>query len=168
MTIFILIVYVIDPFLETQDTVRQELISKMSLLQKSRKKVTQIDRLEKEIEELKKYLKTADERMLPGKKPALAAAELQKLLKQVVRSSDVNIRQEKIIPPVDLGQYEQIPVQVTFISNSTSLAKILYQIENHSRLLLVPVTKVKITSTREPKEIETTLVVAGLIRSGAE
>lgn len=164
VAIFILVVYVVDPFLENQDTIRQELASKLALLKKSREKVTQIDRLEEEITGLKKYIKIAGTRMLPGKKPSLAAAELQKLLKSIARSSDVNIKQEKIIPAVDLGPYEQIPVQVTFISNATALKEILYKIENHALLLLVPVVKIKVTSTRDPKETENTLIVAGLIR----
>lgn len=163
--VFIVITYVVDPFLETQANVHQDLADKLSLLQKSRAKVAQIDRLESEITGYKKYLELANKRMLPGKKPALAAAELQKLLKKIARSSDVNIRQEKILNSVDLGEYKQIPVQVTFVSNATALKTILYHIENNTRLLLVPVMKIKVTSTRNPREIETTLVVAGLIRS---
>lgn len=166
--IFLLTTYVIDPLLESQDEIRQELVTKIGFLEKIQKKVSNIDRLEKEISELGKYIEIADKRMLPGEKPSLAAAELQKLLKQIAGSVNVSIRQEKIVQSVSLGQYEQIPVQVTFISNTNSLKEILYQIENHSRLLLIPVMKVKVTSTRNPKEIETTLVVAGLISSKQE
>jgi type II secretory pathway component PulM len=166
MVIFVLVVYVVDPFLARQEEIRQELTTKLHLLQKNREKVTQIGWLENQIVELKEFIKISDGQMLPGKKPSLAAAELQKLLKNIARSSNVNIRQEKIIPSIDLGQYEQIPVQVTFVSNATALKEILYRIEHHSRLLLIPVMKVKVTSAKSPKETETTLVVAGLIRSG--
>lgn len=168
LVIFVLVVYVVDPFLARQEEIRQELTTKLQLLQKNRKKVTQIDDLENKIVELKEYIKNSNQQMLPGKKPSLAAAELQELLKDIARTSNVNIRQEKIIPSIDLGQYEQIPVQVTFISNATALKEILYSIEHHSRLLLIPVMKVKVTSTKNPKETETTLVVSGLIHSEEE
>jgi Tfp pilus assembly protein PilO len=106
------------------------------------------DDLEKEVAALKKTLKQGESGLLTGKTPALAAADIQKVMQKMAEKSSVEIKRVRVLKPEDVGgnQYLSIPVQLTLNCSTRQLKNFLYQIRASSKYLTVQ--KVLITANR--------------------
>ena len=135
---------------------------------KSRLKIEEKPMLENKIHQLNDRLKNFDQSLLPGQKPALAAASLQKIVKTIISRSRAAVTSEKIQQPVDVGQYTRIPVQVSLRCLVSELGEILYQIENYKVGLTVTEMTVRVMNPRDPSEVETSLIVEGMILAPKE
>jgi hypothetical protein len=118
------------------------------------------DDLEKKVAALKKTLKQGEAGLLTGKTPALAAADIQKVIHEMAEKSQVEIKRVRVLKPEDVGgkQYLSIPVQLTLSCSTRQLKNFLYQIRASSKYLTVQ--KVLITVNRRrlrrgaPKQTE--------------
>ena len=106
------------------------------------------DDLEKEISFLKKTLKRGESGLLTGKTPALAAADIQKIMREMAEKSQVGIKTVRVLKPNDAGgsHYLSIPVQLSISGTIRQLKEFLYQIMASSKYLTVQ--KVRITVRR--------------------
>ena len=104
--------------------------------------------LEKEVAALKGILKQGESGLLTGKTPALAAADIQKVMREMAEKSQVEIKRVRVLKPEDVGgsHYLSIPVQLTIRATVRHLKELLYQIMTSSKYLTVE--KVGITVTR--------------------
>jgi len=106
------------------------------------------DDLEKEISFLKKTLERGESGLLTGKTPALAAADIQKIMREMAEKSQVEIKTVRVLKPKDVGgsHYLSIPVQLSISGAIRQLKEFLYQIMASSKYLTVQ--KVRITVRR--------------------
>ncbi len=106
------------------------------------------DDLDKEVAALKKALKQGESGLLIGKTPALAAADIQKVMYEMAEKSQVEIKRVRVLKPEDVGgsHYLSIPVQLTLNCSTRQLKNFLYQIRASSKYLTVQ--KVLITVNR--------------------
>ena len=104
--------------------------------------------LEKEVAALKGILKQGESGLLTGKTPALAAADIQKVMREMAEKSQVEIKRVRVLKPEDVGgsHYLSIPVQLTIRATVRHLKELLYQIMTSSKYLTVQ--KVVITVHR--------------------
>ena len=72
------------------------------------------DELETQIQLLKKALKKGESELFVGETPAIAAADIQKVLQKIAEKSQVSIKTVRVLKPEDEGQpqYLNIPVQL--------------------------------------------------------
>lgn len=131
-------------------------------------KITEKGEIEKRAAEAKTELREVEKRLIPGDKPAVGAAELQKILKDMASLSGIEIRSEKIINPVDLNVYTAVSVEVIFVSTVAKLRDLLYSIETSPFLLVIPDMKIRVTNVRNPTDIQVNLTVRGLIKRSEE
>lgn len=130
-------------------------------------KISEKEEIDKRLSEAKATLRELEKGLLPGDKPAVAAAELQKILKTMASTSGVDIRSERILSPVDMKHYSAISVEVVFVSTTKKLRDLLYSIERSPILLVIPDMKIRVTNIRNPTDIQVNLTVKGLIRKAA-
>lgn len=104
------------------------------------------------------------EGLLPADKPAVAASTLQQQIKAMAEQSGVEIRSEKILPPVAHGAYLEIPLELTMASPVRPLTRFLHRLDGAPNLLTVSDLKVRVLSVSQPRELLTTLTVSGYIR----
>lgn len=104
------------------------------------------------------------EGLLPADKPAVAASTLQQQIKAMAEQSGVEIRSEKILPPVAHGAYLEIPLELTMASQVRPLSRFLHRLDGAANLLTVSDLKVRVLSVSQPRELLTTLTVSGYIR----
>lgn len=104
--------------------------------------------LEKAVAVLKETLKRGESGLLTGKTPALAAADIQKVVREMAEKSQVEIKRVRVLKPEDVGgsHYLSIPVQLTISGTVRHLKEFLYQIMTSSKYLTVE--KVGITVNR--------------------
>ncbi len=143
----------------------EEVAQQVLLLEKNQLRIAQKERLSQQKEQQKQELAQQEKRLLPSNKPPIAAAELQKILKGIIKNNSGNTRSEKILTVEPIGKFKKIPVEITFRCLVTHLKDILFQTQNHQLLLAIPQITVKVVNRRSPKEVEARLIVVGLIRA---
>ena len=106
------------------------------------------DNLEKDIAVLKATLKKGESGLLTGKTPALAAADIQKVMREMADKCQMEIKTVRVLRPEDVGgnHYLSIPVQLSVTGAVRQLKEFLYQIMISSKYLTVE--KVGITVSR--------------------
>lgn len=159
--------YIVEPAIESQQKISAELAASVSTAHQNQLRVSRQQRLEQRLEQIGLEFEQLEAGLLPGSKAPLAAAELQKIIKAIVRKSPgVNIVSEKVLEPVKTGSYQRIAVQVTVDCLLSRLKDIMYHIEHSKTLLNISEVNIKLANRRHPKDVKATMVVEGAIRLG--
>jgi hypothetical protein len=131
-------------------------------------KIAEKGETEKRITGVKTELEEVEKGLIPGDKPAVGAAELQKILKDTASSAGIEIRSERILNPIDINDYSIISVEVAFVSTTARFRDLIYSIETSPFILVIPDMKIRVTNLRNPTDIQVNLTVRGLIKRSGE
>jgi len=102
-------------------------------------------------------------RLLTAAAPAVAASELQKLVKDMAAEARTDIRSERILPPEERGDLLEIPVEIAVSAEIRQLVDLLARVEGAQKLLTVKDLRVRVVNVSQPKELLATLTVSGFI-----
>jgi type II secretory pathway component PulM len=102
-------------------------------------------------------------RLLTAAAPAVAASELQKLVKDMAAEATTEIRSERILPPEERGELLEIPVEIAVSAEIRQLVDLLARVEASDKLLTVKDLRVRVVNVSQPKELLATLTVSGFI-----
>jgi type II secretory pathway component PulM len=102
-------------------------------------------------------------RLLTAAAPAVAASELQKLVKDMAAEAKTDIRSERILPPEERGELLEIPVEIAVSGEIRQLVDLLARVEGTEKLLTVKDLRVRVVNISQPKELLATLTVSGFI-----
>jgi type II secretory pathway component PulM len=105
-------------------------------------------------------------RLLTAAAPAVAASELQKLVKDMAAEATTEIRSERILPPEERGELLEIPVEIAVSAEIRQLVDLLARVEAAEKLLTVRDLRVRVVNVSQPKELLATLTVSGFILPG--
>jgi len=75
----------------------------------------------------------------------------------------VDVRSERVLPPAELAGFQEVPIELTVAGSIRDTVDLLFRIERTSRLLTVKDLKVRVVAVGQPRELMTTLVVAGYL-----
>jgi len=75
----------------------------------------------------------------------------------------VDVRSERVLPPAELSGFQEVPIELTVAGSIRDTVDLLFRIERTSRLLTVKDLKVRVVAVGQPRELMTTLVVAGYL-----
>ena len=120
----------------------------------------------RDLEATNAQLQALADRFLPASTPAVAASELQNLVKEIAVKASTEIRSERILPAVERGELVEIPVEVAVSAEVRQLVDILAQLEQTSKLLTVQDLKIRVINVAQPKELLATITVSGYILPG--
>jgi Tfp pilus assembly protein PilO len=156
-------VYLVEPTL-ARTRERQALVPvREEVLAKRRALVAQRAAYAARLEEARKAVQEASGRLLPGATPPLAASELQKLVKELAGQANVDVRSERILPPVERAGLLEIPVEITVAGGIREVVRLLHRLEGTTKILTLQDLKVRVISVGQPKELLATLTVSGFI-----
>jgi hypothetical protein len=79
----------------------------------------------------------ADRTLLQAATPALAAAELQRELTDLVRRGGGTLDSVQVLEPVQVAPFVQVGLRVSFTAQLEGLRSVLYAVEQHAPVLLV-------------------------------
>ena len=127
--------------------------SREATLDARRRLLAQCPRLIEELAEVTTNLERQTQRLLPGGTAALAASELQRIVKEVAAAANVDVRRDRLLPPIEL----------TVAGSIRDPVELLSRIEQTSRLLAVKDRKVRVVAVDQPREVLITLTVAGYL-----
>ncbi len=160
--------YVVSPYFDSSDNKATDLDFAIMTLKRQRQLIRGESKLQEGFQQLEARIAEEEKRLLPGEKPSLAAAELQKIVNSIIRRQDGIILSGKPLLPKEVDTYLVIPVQVSLNCRVSSLKNILYQLEAYPLLLRIPEVKIKVLKKRSPKDVQVVLVIEGLIRKGED
>jgi len=144
-------------------TIREEQAIKTRTLQKYISLISEKPSLEKKLAALKETRKADDSKLIEGQTPALAAAQLQDVVKSSITGRSGTISSERVGKPEDFGKFKLISVSVdAAIPDSRVLSEVLYSIETRTPYLIVKELDVRVRNYRDPRELMVKLDVSAL------
>lgn len=160
----ILIYYIFTWYASVKTSTYEKAEAKKIYLSKQLAKISDKESIIKKLEAGRNELKELEKGLIKGDKPAVAAAELQRLCREIAMTSGVDIRTEKTLNPVDSGIYYSIPIEIGFQVTTSKLKDMLLKIETSPFLLTVPEMRIRVININNPADVYVTLTVAGIFK----
>ncbi|HDN94646.1 MAG TPA: hypothetical protein ENG76_01025 [Nitrospirae bacterium] len=142
--------------------------AKRFMLEKQMQKLSEKDILEARVGMVKQEIEKYEKFFLRGSKPPVAAAVLQRFLKEGASSLNIEVKQERTLNPVDADVYLGIPVEIGFNTSTDKLKELLYKFRTAPYLLTVSELKIRVINVSNPVDVYATVVVTGFIKKLAE
>jgi hypothetical protein len=165
IAVFLIIVYHVHG-LYTDFKTRAEEYSgtRIIMLEKQLAKLSDREGLEKRADEIKKEVARYEKLFLKGSKAPVAAAELQRTIKDIASSLSIEIRLERTLTSVDADFFVSVPVEIGFTSSTARLKNLLERLRATPFLIDISEMKVRVLNVSKPEDINVTLVVSGYIK----
>lgn len=166
VVIFLIVRFVIDPFVESQRSIREEIPVKALQLEKSRRLLGEKTEAQLNLRKMQELFRSCQLKMLPGDTAPLAAANLQETLKTLAALHQISIKSEKVLDTRSSDFLDQISVQIEFTTQISNLTNFLYDLQTHAKVLIVSDCSIAVNTYRGPRDVRAVIVVAGLMPRG--
>ena len=167
VALFLVFSYVISPFIESEQDIRERTEQREMLLQKYEKIISQQKEIEQKLTQIKRQQGQLNKKLLKGSTPSLAAAEMQKMLEQISKKHDLELKSVKVKDAEKEGDFLAIPLEIRLTTDLNRTKKFLSDLENNQKYLIIPQLKISVQNQRDPKEVIVTIVVTGFFMEGA-
>jgi len=158
---------VVEPVIIRNAELAQLLPAREATLEQRRTLVAQLDRVAVEQQALAARLEAESARLLPGATVALAASELQKLVKEVGAVAKVEVRSERVLPTVDLADLQEVPIEIAVAGSVREIAALLHLLEHTPKLLTLRDVNIRVVAAGQAGNLLTTLTVSGYVLPAA-
>ena len=159
--------YVEEPLVNRSRELTELGPAREATLEARRRLVAQRSRLAEELAEATRALEQQTTRLLLGPTAPIAASELQRVVKEVPAGANVDARSERVLPPTNLAELQEVPVELTVAGSIRDTVALLYQLGRTRRLLTAKDVKLCVVAGGQPPELLTTLTVAGYLLPAA-
>lgn len=160
-------VYVFEPIREWRQAGTDLIPTREATLELHRRRVAQRPIIAAEIDAANKQIEAMTPRWLKGPTPPLAASELQTLVKGLAEQAGAEVRSERILPLVDRGGLQEVPIEITAASGLREAVRLLYDLEHTTKILTVQDVKVRVVAVGQARDLLTTFTVSGYLLPGA-
>ncbi len=154
---------VVEPVIIRNAELAQLLPGREATLEQRRALVAQLDRVAAEQQALATRLEAESARLLPGATVALAASELQKLVKEVGAGAKVEVRSERVLPTVDRAGLLEVPIEIAVAGSVREIAALLHLLEHTPKLLTLRDVNIRVVAAGQAGNLLTTLTVSGYV-----
>lgn len=156
----------VEPFMNRNTELAQLVPAREATLERRRQLIAQRDRVAAEQQALAGQLEAESARLLPGATAPLAASELQKLVKDVADGAKVEVRSEKVLPPVDLAGLQEVPIEIAVAGSVRETITLLHMLEQTPRLLTLRDVNIRVVAVGQSRDLLTTLTISGYVLPG--
>ncbi len=153
---------------DTQKSLKEFSDARLLMLQKQLNRISEKDDIQKKFDAVKVELEGQEKMLLRGNTPPVAAAALQRFLKDTASSLSIDVKLERTLSPVDAEYYLGIPVEIGFTASTKKLKDLLLNLRKSPFLLKVSEIKIRVTNISKPEDIYTSLIVTGFIKKTEE
>ena len=157
----------VEPFMNRTAELSQLVPAREATLERRRQLVAQRGKVAAEQQALANQLEAESARLLPGATAPLAASELQKLVKEVADGAKVEVRSERVLPPVELVGLQEVPIEIAVAGSVRETVTLLHLLEQTPRLLTLRDVNVRVVAVGQARDLLTTLTVSGYVMPGA-
>ena len=158
--------FVVEPILESNRRAGDLVPAREQMLEKRRDLIARRGVIEAELRSLTERLNAVSDRFLTSATPAVAASELQKLVKEMAAQANTEVRSERILPPAERGELLEIPVEIAVSGEVRQLVDLLARLDGAPKLLTVQDFRLRVVNVSQPKELLATLTLSGYILPG--
>jgi len=155
--------FVLNPLLSSNTATADLVPERERLLVRRMDLLARRGQIAAELESANAGIDKLNARLLTAAAPAVAASELQKLVKDMAAEARTDIRSERILPPEERGELLEIPVEIAVSAEIRQLVDLLARVEGAQKLLTVKDLRVRVVNVSQPKELLATLTVSGFI-----
>jgi Tfp pilus assembly protein PilO len=155
--------FVVEPILESNRRAAELVPAREQVLQKKRDLLARKGAIEAETKSSLEQLDAVSTRFLTSATPAVAASELQKLVKDLAAQANTEVRSERILPPAERGDLLEIPVEIAVSGEVRQLVDLLARLDSSPKLVTVQEFRVRVVNVSQPKELLATLTLSGYI-----
>jgi Tfp pilus assembly protein PilO len=165
LTLLVVYQYGYSYLRSNMEMLQEERELKLKTIQKYRKILSVSEGIDKELAELRKTLQEEELRLIPGETPALASANLQERIKNLITSNKGRIRSERVEKTKAYGPYKEISVSLDAEFDSIEhLSDVLYSIEAGTPFMVIKELNIRLRNYRYPGSLIVRLKVSGLSR----
>lgn len=163
------IFYAASTLMPDGEDLSQKVDLKKRMLRSQRETLSREDTYKTRVEQYKKQLEQDMTRLLPGDNASLAAAELQKIIRDFADQSGVEITQRNVLPEKKVQDIlTRVSIRVDTNCNPEQLVNFLASIENHEKLLKVDEMNISSIRIARRFEIRPSLTISGYITAKEE
>lgn len=161
---FAFVEFVGKPIYLKQKAQKQMIENKIFFITKYYENLNQKDYYREKKKTSQKLSAQLNKMFLSPHQPALAAADLQKLLEGKAQKTRINLIQVKTEKAKYMEGLLTIPVKVTVKSTLAGLSKFVHSIENDEKFLVVEELTIRRINKKDPEQLESRLLVNGFIQ----
>ncbi|MBC8413022.1 MAG: hypothetical protein ISR96_09715 [Nitrospira sp.] len=166
--VLIIAYHLFSYYSELKDTAFNYRSEKTFMLQKQLSKIQEKDSIQRHADEIMAEITKFEKLFLKGNKQPVAAANLQRILKDMANTLSVNVTVERALNSSETMYYRTVPIEIGFISTTGKLKDLLIKIRQSPYQLNVSELKVRVKNISKPEDINVTLVVTGFIRNNQD
>jgi Tfp pilus assembly protein PilO len=119
--------------------------------------------IERDLELTRAQIDKTATRFLTAATPAVAASELQKMIKDMAAGASTEVRSERILPPVERAELLEIPVEIAVSGEIRQLVDLLTRVDTASKILTIQDLRIRVVNVTQPRELLATMTVSGYI-----
>lgn len=139
---------------EEISSIRDEEEIKKKTLDKYVALIAEKPELEQKLSGFTEQRKASESKLIHGETQALAAAQLQEIVKGIITSRGGTISSERVGKVEEMGKFKVISVSIdTVLPDTRVLGDVLYSIETRTPHLLVKELDARVRNFREPKDL---------------
>jgi Type II secretion system (T2SS), protein M subtype b len=157
---------IVEPIMTRARTAEATVPAREEILERRRDQIRQQARLAEELTAVNARLQAESGRLLRGSPASLAASELQQLVKELLADASVEVRSERVLPAADLQGLQEVSIELAFMAGIRETVTALARLERAPQLLGLKDVKIRVVAVGQPRELLTTLVVAGYLLPG--
>lgn len=162
-----LYLFVVEPLVDRVREAKGRTVTREAALERRRLLIAQGPRIAEELQSVTRRLESESARLLRGPTAPLAASELQKIVKDVASGSNMEVRSERVLPATDREGLQEVPIEIIIAGSIRDTMTALYRLERADRLLIIKDLKIRVVAVGQPRELMTTLTVAGYVMPDA-
>jgi hypothetical protein len=158
---------IVEPIMTRARTAEATVPSREEVLERRRDQIRQQARLAEELTAVNARLQAEAGRLLRGPTAPLAASELQQLVKELLGDASVEVRSERVLPASDLQGLQEVSIELAVMGSIRDTVTALSRLERAPQLLALKDVKIRVVAIGQPRELLTTVVIAGYLLPGA-
>ena len=162
--IYLIGVLGIKPIYLKQEEIKQQIENKIFFIKKYYEILNQKAYYKQKSKVTRRIDTELTRRFLDQKKPALAAAALQKILESYARQTSIRIESSRTEKSKYLEKILSIPVELNVRSGLRDLIRFIHLIENHQKFMVLEELTIRKINGINPEALQTRLLILGFIQ----
>ncbi len=158
--------FIAEPILEANRTAAEMVPAREQVLLKRRELIARKAAIMAELEATNGQIEALSTRLLTSTTSAVAASELQKIVKEMAGQANTEVRSERILPTAERGELVEIPVEIAVSGEIRQLVDLLARLEQAPKLLIVQEIRIRVVNVSQPRDLLASLTLSGFILPG--
>lgn len=156
-------VYGLEPLRDARQETRTQLEAARLRAGRYEQLLARRDRLGQDLADLGRRREALRGRLLQGPTPAIAAAELQEIVKAQASQVNLVVQRMSVERPSATDRVTDVPIRVNLKGEIRPVSALIKQLEQHRLALSIPELTIQVQDPKNPQDLMIDLVVAGYL-----